>query len=180
MDRRAYPVLYSLVFGEGILNDAVAVALLGAVARLDTRSNAANHTSPHGSSPASAINPGSMHPISSHGSGLQHLETTAAIAAANWTGVGGMGTTMSWSKGARGSGGSGEDAQDLGMWLELMGSFVWLGGGSMALGVGVGLLSAIIMRHVFRKHRDGDREVRLGLGGTCDSQDWPMPFFAVN
>jgi hypothetical protein len=168
MDRRSYPVLYSLVFGEGILNDAVAVALLGAVAQLDNSSKA-NQTIYPACSPAAAavVSPGSPILVSSPGIGTDLAQT----AATNFAELGYVGRNMLWSKVAKGSGGGGEDAADLGMWVELLGSFVWLGGGSMALGVAVGLLSALIMRQVFKKHHDGDREVRKGQNLSTMGKD---------
>lgn len=35
LNKHKQPVMYSLVFGEGVMNDAVAVVLLGASMKLD-------------------------------------------------------------------------------------------------------------------------------------------------
>lgn len=92
MDRNAYPVLYSLVFGEGIVNDAVSIAILTAVSKI-------------------------------HG---EDQQLSPAIV------------------------------------ITLLGSFLSLFLNSLMLGVAVGLGSALIVRHVFGRHHDCDREV-----GTC-------------
>ncbi len=89
MDKQAYPVLYSIVFGEGIVNDAVAVVLLGAVNSLTSR----------------------------------HTALGAEVL------------------------------------FELQLSFVSLFLSSLALGVAMGLLSALLVRFIFRKQHDADREV---------------------
>lgn len=97
MDKRAYPVLYNLVFGEGIVNDAVAVVLLGTVNNLTAR----------------------------------------------------------------------HSALSLSVVLQLLLGFVSLFLSSLLLGVGMGLLSALLVRHIFGKRHDCDREVRPAGSDCC-------------
>eukprot|EP00775_Hariotina_reticulata_P008651 gene8651-8832_t len=95
IDRSAYPVLHSIVFGEGIVNDAVAVVLLGAVNSLTA--SAARHSS--------LLEPSLL--------------------------------------------------------LELLLNFLQLFVFSCCLGVSIGLLSALLVRHVFGRQHDCDRELLL-------------------